>query len=106
MKDNRANPSKKEYWVHKLRTEVNTVPTGGNDLKITNFCEDITEAIEKNASSAIMDEQSEVIGRINAVYNAVNNVSEKGIYVMVIMGAMVGIIVGTVVALVILTIHG
>jgi len=43
MRNVKQDPSRVEYWIHKLKSEVKTTPTQKNELAIKEFCEDIIQ---------------------------------------------------------------
>lgn len=44
--DPRQDPSRQEYWSHKLRGEVTYTPTQKNEKAINEYCEDIAQSIK------------------------------------------------------------
>lgn len=94
--DPRANKSRPEYWVGKLKGEVAYTPTQKNERAISEFAEDIAQHIELinvqknynvNSIMGTVDKMSETIETQATLINDLNDkVEENKKWILLIIG--------------------
>lgn len=75
MKNPKQNKNRKEYWTHKLKSEINYVTTQKNERAIDEYAEDVVQYIELCSSKESKLEDLE--GYMNKLQKSLDDSSGK-----------------------------
>jgi hypothetical protein len=90
--DNRQNVQKKEFWISKIKGEINYQPTQRNEIQIGKLAEEIADTLVEKAVNPKTDRTKEILNRLNLVQAKQTALSEemvgellKPIYVIILL---------------------
>ncbi len=93
MNNPKQNKNRKEYWAHKLRTEVTYTPTQKCEKAINEYTEDIAQHIEliiaeKNSSKA---EIADAVTKLSNKIDESHKITRKDVITWVLLGIGIAI---------------
>lgn len=65
--DNRQNAQKKEFWISKIKGEINYQPTQRNEIQIGKLAEEIADTLVETAVKPTSDRTMEILNRLNLI---------------------------------------